>query len=471
MSIDSVRSLEELCRDPRVTVRREGLPDPDGRAVVYWMQRAQRGLDNPALDAAIYAANAIEKPVIVFFGLHPGYRRGNVRHYQFLLEGLSETRDRIQERGCSFVFQPYPEHDLIHFCDEVRAALVVGDENPLREAEGWRRSAAVKLRVPFWTVDADVIVPSRLFQKEEFAARTIRPKIQRVLPVFLQHCSNPVARKRYRGHIHRPSRTLDPFLTLGELPIDRSASPVANFRGGTAEGLKRLNAFIEKGLSGYNDARNLPDRRGTSELSPYLHFGQLGPLTIALAVQDSNIKKEAKEAFLEQLIVRRELGINFVWRNPRYDTLAGSPAWALKTLGEHAMDTRPYYYREKQLESAETHDELWNAAQKEMVLTGWMHGYMRMFWAKKILEWTESAESAFEIAVRLNDRYELDGRDPNGYAGIAWSIGGKHDRPWPPSRPVFGILRYMSAASCARKFDVKAYIQKIRMIETKGRPA
>ena len=464
MTIESVRSLEELCSDPRITIRRDGPPDPDGRVVVYWMQRAQRGLDNPALDVAIHAGNALKQPVIVFFGLHPGYPRGNLRHYQFLVEGLAETRERVEKRGCLFVFRPWPEHNLFRLCDEVRASLVVGDENPLREPERWRQKAAGELRVPFWTVDADVIVPSKLIQKEEFAARTIRPKIERLLPVFLHECSNPRARIPYRADVIPSSQVIEQASILEQLPLDRGTSPVRHFRGGTSEGLKRLRKFVKHRLEQYGEERNLPDRPGTSELSPYLHFGQLGPHTIALAVNEASAPREARESYLEQLIVRRELGINFVSRNPNYDTLAGSPPWALKTLSAHAMDPRPYHYNEKQLEAAETHDELWNAAQREMVLTGWMHGYMRMFWGKKILEWTESPEEAFEIAVRLNDRYELDGRDPNGYAGIAWSIGGKHDRPWPPSRPVFGILRYMSAKSCARKFDIKAYIERIKML-------
>ena len=459
MPNDIHRSLDDLRSDPRITIRREGTPDPEGRVVVYWMQRAQRGLDNPALDVAIHAGNALQQPVVVFFGLHPGYPRGNLRHYQFLVEGLEETRDRIEERGCGFVFRPYPEHNLIRFCDEVQASLVVGDENPLRDPEKWRQSAARQLRLPFWTVDADVIVPSKLIPKEEFAARFIRPKINRLIPVFLHDCGNPLAQTAWK------SQTIDMTSVLDRLPIDTSALPVSEFRGGTSEGLRRLESFIEERLERYDEERNLPDRPGTSELSPYLHFGQLGPLTIALAVQNSSASSEAKEAFLEQLIVRRELAVNFVCRNPSYDSLSGCPAWALKTLHEHAMDERQYVYSEEQLESAETHDELWNAAQKEMVLTGWMHGYMRMFWAKKILEWTTSPEEAFEIAVRLNDRYELDGRDPNSYAGIAWSIGGKHDRPWPPSRPVFGIVRYMSAKSCARKFDTKVYVERIRMME------
>jgi deoxyribodipyrimidine photo-lyase len=438
---------------------------------VYWMQRAQRGLDNPALDLAIEAANELRKPVVVFFGLHPHYPNANWRHYALLVEGLQETRERCEARGVAFVFRPYPNHDLIRFCQEVRAALVISDENPLRAPEAWRRSAAQKLAVPFWTVDADVIVPTRFFEKEEYAARTLRPKLHRWLPQLLQPLAQPNAQVRWRAD-ERPASipALDPKAplegpgVLAQLPLDRSAAPVGFIKGGTAAGLRQLKAFIAEGLATYDTARNLPHQTGTSALSAYLHFGQLGPLTIALAVRDAEAPAAAKQAYLEELIVRRELAINYVARNPAYDQLDGCHAWARQTLAEHRNDPRTHLYTAEQFERAETHDPLWNAAQMEMVSTGRMHGYLRMYWAKKILEWTESPEAAFEIAVKLNDRYQLDGRDPNGYTGIAWAIGGKHDRPWGPARPVFGLIRYMAYSGCARKFDVNAYLTRVQQL-------
>jgi deoxyribodipyrimidine photo-lyase len=459
-----VSAIEQLQTDPRVLVRRGGAPDPDGRCVVYWMQRAQRGLDNPALDAAIRAANELRKPVAVFFGLHPGYPNANLRHYAFLLEGIAETAARIEKRGAAFIFRPYPRHDLVRFCEEVRPALVVGDENPMREPEGWRRRAAEKLRVPFWTADADVIVPTRLLPKEEFAARTIRPKIHRLLPVFFQPLDNPKAIVKWTERERPASQPLDEPGVLAALPLDRSVGPVAQVKGGTAAGLKLLRAFVADGLARYDTARNQPHLPGTSGLSAYLHFGQLGPHTIALAVRDADAPQAAKDAYLEELIVRRELAINYVARNPQYDRLAGCPDWARKTLREHERDEREFLYTEPQFEAAETHDPLWNAAQLEMVVTGRMHGYLRMYWAKKILEWMRTPDDAFDLAVRLNDRYELDGRDPNGYTGVAWAIGGKHDRPWAPARPVFGMIRYMNAKGCARKFDVPAYIRRVESL-------
>jgi deoxyribodipyrimidine photo-lyase len=425
------------------------------------MQRAQRGLDNPALEIAIRVANELKKPLAVFFGLHPKYPNANLRHYSFLIDGLAETRRRVEARGAAFIFRPYPDHDLIRFCEEADASLVIGDENPMREPEAWRKRAAEKLRVPLWTVDADVIVPTKFFPKEEYSARTLRPKLHRVLPSFLAPPKNTKAKFNWDPKDLPPGQPIDERRLLAELPFDRSLQPVADFKGGTAAGVALLKRFLNGRLAQYDEARNWPDMPGTSELSAYLHFGHLGPLTVAMAVRDADAPQAAKDAYLEELIVRRELAINFVARNPQYDRLAGCHEWARKTLATHARDEREFLYTEAQFENAETHDPLWNAAQLEMVSTGRMHGYLRMYWAKKILEWAKTPEQAFEIAVRLNDRYELDGRDPNGYTGVAWAIGGKHDRPWGPERPVFGLIRYMNYNGCARKFDVKAYIRRV----------
>ena len=453
--------------DPRVTVRRPGPPATDGCCVVYCMQRAQRGLDNPALDLAIEMGNLLKQPVLVFFGLHPKYPRANLRHYAFLIDGLEETRRRVEERGAIFLFRPYPAHDLIAFCREVSPSLVIGDENPMREPEGWRCSAARQLTVPFWTVDADVVVPTRLFPKEEYAARTIRPKIHRLLPQFLQRGSEPAAQVRWPSNRPLPkSEPIDRERLLRELPLDRAVGAVQGARGGTAAGLARLETFLDRILREYDTARNLPPIEGTSQLSAYLHFGQLGPLTIALAVEKrAGVPEAARAAFLEELIVRRELAINYVARNPYYDSLQGCHGWAVQTLTRHAGDPRPYLYSLEQFEQAATHDPLWNAAQREMVVSGRMHGYLRMYWAKKILEWTRHPEEAFSFAVHLNDRYQLDGRDPNGYTGIAWAIGGKHDRPWGPERPIFGLIRYMVASGCARKFSIAGYLDRVAALE------
>ncbi|NDD64418.1 MAG: deoxyribodipyrimidine photolyase, partial [Acidobacteria bacterium] len=423
-----------------------------------------RGVDNPALDIAIEAGNRLQLPVIVFFGLHPRYPRANLRHYSFLVDGLAETRQRVLDRGAFFLFRPYPEHDLIDLSDQLHPALVVGDENPLREPENWRVSAAKRLNTTFVTVDADVVVPTSFFQKEEYAARTIRPKIHRLLPRFLQPLSNPKAETGWgalAARLEGLNRPINKNELLRDLPIDRAVGAVSTAAGGYTAALRRLDEFVGSGLAQYDTARNIPHQAGTSELSAYLHFGQISPLTIALAVQKASIPEPAREAYLEELIVRRELAINFVKCNPRYDRLEGCHGWAVETLRRHASDKRPFLYNPEQFELGQTHDDLWNAAQAEMVATGRMHGYLRMYWAKKILEWTQSPEEAFEIAIRLNDKYQLDGRDPNGYTGIAWAIGGKHDRPWGPERSVFGLIRYMVYSGCARKFSIPAYIERV----------
>jgi deoxyribodipyrimidine photo-lyase len=234
--------------------------------------------------------------------------------------------------------------------------------------------------------------------------------------------------------------------------------PVEGITPGEKAARKQLTQFVEKRLEGYDTLRNDPNENSQSDLSPYLHFGQVSAQRIALEVLKTPNTKD-REAFLEELIVRRELADNFCLYNPNYDSAEGFPSWAKKTLDTHKDDKREYVYSLKQFEEAKTHDRLWNAAQNEMKKTGKMHGYMRMYWAKKILEWTKNPEQAMKIAIHLNDKYELDGRDSNGYAGIAWSIGGVHDRPW-FNRPVYGAIRYMSAGGAKGKFNVEAYCNR-----------
>ena len=447
--------LQQLAADPRVTVRRRG-PPAEGSCVVYWMQRAQRGADNAALDVAISAANALRQPVVVFFAPVPFPSPANLRHYAFLAQGVPDIAEALQHRGVGFVLRPFPNHSLLKFCEEVNPALVVGDENPLRAPAAWREKVARSLRVPFWTVDADVIVPSRLLLKEQYAARTIRPRLRAQLDRFLIPASNPRAKIRWKKPAKFDSLAPTADITQG-WAMDRSVGPVSGLKGGSREAQRWLRQFVKRKLAGYPDLRNHPEDDGTSRLSPYLHFGHISPLTIALAVRQAKAPAAAKAAFLDQLITWRELAVNFVWFNSNYDNFECAEPWAHRTLAEHARDRRPVIYSERQLENAETEDPLWNAAQRQMVTRGWMHNYLRMYWGKKILEWSRSPAEAYEIAVRLNDKYEIDGHDPNGYAGIAWAIVGKFDRPW-PERPIFGKIRYMSLASTGKKFDSQAYI-------------
>ena len=359
-------TLEQLSSNPRVTVRRAGAPDPAGRCVVYWMQRSQRALDNPALDVAVEAANALQQPVVIFFAPVPFYPHANLRHYTFLAQGIPDIAERARRRGIGFVLRRHPEHSLVKFCDEVKASMVVGDENPMREPNHWRELAAKKLRVPLWTVDADVLIPSKLLEKEQYAARIIRPRLRKLREEYFTPPHNPkakVAWEKPRGlHALPDDGSFD--ITEDWQGLDRSVQPVNSFRGGTGEALRLLRDFVTRKLAHYPERHGKPEVDGTSRLSPYLHFGHIGPQTVALAVEGAKASRAAKDDFLDQLITWRELAINFVHFNPLYDSIESAPDWAHRTLAEHAPDERPVTYSRQQLEDAETHDQLWNAAQR-----------------------------------------------------------------------------------------------------------
>src|SRR3974390_1848563 len=349
--------LAKLAKDPRVTVRRSGEPYAQGSCVVYWMQRAQRGLDNPALDVAVEAANALGKPLVVFFAPRP-FPPANLRHYAFLAQGIPDIAEGLARRNIGFVLRRFPDHSLLKFCDEVKPVLVVGDENPIRLAASWRETVAKKLKAPLWTVDADVIVPTRLLEKEQYAAFIIRPRLQARLPECLKQPSN--AKAKHAWHAPKSLPSLAPEIDLAALTegwkIDRSVEPVSGFPGGTKEALKRLKSFVQHKLARYSRDRNHPALAGTTQLSPYLHFGHLGPLTVALAVDAADAPRAEQDAFLNQVITWRELSINMVHFNPDYDTFEVGENWAHKTLAQHARDPRPVVYSEKKLENAERHD-------------------------------------------------------------------------------------------------------------------
>jgi deoxyribodipyrimidine photo-lyase len=452
--------LAQLAAQPRVLVRRGGAPRKYGKCVVYWMQRAMRMVDNPALDVAIAAANLLGLPVVAYFQVVADYPHANLRHYHFLAQGLRDAAGDAAERGVGLVVRR-PSQKLEAFLEEVEAALLVGDENPCREPERWRRVLAKRLKLPFWTVDADVVVPSRIFGRDYFLLHHFRPHLRRELPNYLMSAEKIEPLHRWEPEKPLPSFPLAEEITQGFARLDRSVAPVDSFSGGRRAAMRRLGEFVRQELVVYEQQRNHPEVQGTSRLSPWLHFGHIGPLTIALAAQDAVRQGWAGQAacdkFLDELIGWRELAVLLVRHNENYDNWECAEPWARKTLLEHGGDARPWQYSLAQLERGESGDELWNAAQRQMVQTGWMHGYMRMYWAKKLLEWAPAPATAFDWAVLLNDRYQLDGRDPNGYAGIAWAIVGKHDRPW-FDRPVFGLVRTMSGAALARKFDAALYM-------------
>jgi deoxyribodipyrimidine photo-lyase len=456
-------ALAALANNPRILVRRGGPQLSDGKCIVYWMQRAMRIHENPALDVAIDAANLLGLSVVIFFSVIPNYPNANLRHYHFLQQGLRDVEEEAKERGVGFVLRRYPDNSLEKFLEEVDAAMLIGDENPCREPERRRKVLARRLKLPYWTVDADVVVPSAVFGRDYFLLQHMRPHLKEALPRFLLATHSPKPQHPWHKAKSLVASSLRNDITAGFNDLDRTIQPVDTFTGGTHAALKHLKDFVSNGLKDYVDKCNHPEMKGTSRLSPYLHFGNIGPITIALAVENAlaqrHISQAARDRFLDQVIAWRELSVLFVKYNDNYDNWECAEPWAHKTLVEHAGDARSRRYTFEQLERAETHDDLWNAAQREMIETGWMHNYMRMYWAKMILEWAPDPARAYEWAVILNDRHELDGRDPNGYAGIAWAIVGKHDRPW-FNRPIFGLVRPMSGASTAKKFDAQAYIEQ-----------
>jgi len=457
------QAVRKLADDARVTVRRSGMPDK-GKCVVYWMQRAQRGWDNHALDKAVACANVLGLPCVAYFAAIKDFPHANLRHYAFLNDGLADIEKDCAERGVGFVVRRWPDEDKERFFSDVGAAMVVGDENPMRVPEQWRVDLAERLRIPFWTVDADVVVPSKLLGKAQFSAGVARPRLYAAMPEFLQPYANEKSHVEWKMPRGLKREDVRKDMTRDWPDFDRSVKAVETWRGGRQAAMKRLNKFCTEMLESYDGDRNKPEMDGTSKMSPWLHFGHVGPVTIALAVDVAARKnpklKEARDSYFNELIVWRELAVNFVRYQPQYDSPECADNWAKSTIAEHDRDEREVLYKLPVLEEGRTGDELWNAAQIQMVRYGWMHNYLRMYWAKKILEWTPNVRIAMKVAIYLNDKYEIDGRDPNGYAGIAWSMLGKFDRAW-FDRPVFGKRRYMSAASTGRKFDSKRYIEEM----------
>jgi deoxyribodipyrimidine photo-lyase len=456
--------LIRLSQDARVTVRRDGAPNADGRCVVYWMQRAQRGVDNHAVDLAVHVANLLGLPLVIYFAGISNFPHANLRHYVFLNQGLPDIETDLAVRNISFVMRRAPNESHERFLADVRAAFLIGDENPMREPERWRSHLASRIKIPFWTVDTDVVVPSKLIEKAQYGAYTIRPRLYRLLSDYLQPYENAHADCEWKRPRRFHADSVHEDMTRGWKKLDRSVAPVEAWMGGTHAALKRLKHFTQNLLEDYDTQRNHPEIDGTSCMSPYLHYGHIGPITIALAVDKAakaNPKlKAARDGHFNELIAWRELAINFVRYTPNYDSPDCAESWAKLTIEKHARDERERLYTLRQLESAQTYDDLWNAAQIQMIRYGWMHNYLRMYWAKKILEWTPDVATAMKYSIYLNDKYFLDGRDPNGYAGVAWAILGKFDRAW-GERPIFGKIRYMSGASTGKKFDSKRYIQQM----------
>ncbi|UCC39706.1 MAG: deoxyribodipyrimidine photo-lyase [Candidatus Aminicenantes bacterium] len=428
-------------------------------SIVYWMSRDQRAHDNWALFFAQELALKQKAPIAVVFCLVPQFLGATIRHYGFMLQGLRETEKNLSEKNIPFcLFSGSPEQEIPKFVAQNKISALITDFDPLHLKKAWKKSVLDRIDIPVYEVDAHNIIPCWIASpKQEFAAYTFRPKVNRQLSEFLDDFPNF---KKHPFSWKEKAEETDWSRVRKSLKVDRKVLEVDWIDPGEKAAKHMLNHLIQHKLSDYDLQRNDPNQDGQSNLSPYLHFGQISAQRVALEIKKSGTPNSKQEAFLEELIVRRELADNFFFYNDHYDNFKGFPDWAKKTLNEHRGDKREYLYTLEQFETCQTHDDLWNAAQEEMMKTGKMHGYVRMYWAKKILEWTKTPEEALRIAVFLNDKYELDGRDPNGYVGIAWSIGGVHDRGWFP-RPIFGKIRYMSYKGAQSKFDVKAYIQKV----------
>ena len=427
--------------------------------VVYWMSRDQRVRDNWALLKAQETALATKQPLLVVFNLVRGFLGATLRQYDFMLTGLADVERALAKLKIPMVLLAgEPVKTLPAFVKKIGASTLVVDFSPLREPRRWREEVARRISIPMYVVDAHNIVPCwTASDKQEFAAYTIRPKINRRLGEFLTGYPKMVAHPVKRsGKLER----IDWEKARRGIRVDRSVVMSNRFQSGESAAHKVLDRFLKKKLTGYHTLSNNPAENYQSDLSPYLHFGQLSAQRVALEVQRFDKDIKSQEGFLEELIVRRELAENFCYYCPTYDSVESFPDWARKTLTAHACDPRQYLYTRDQLEKAETHDELWNAAQTEMTASGKMHGYMRMYWAKKIVEWTPDVAEALAVGIYLNDKYQLDGRDPNGYAGVAWSVGGVHDRAF-GEREIFGKVRYMSYAGCKRKFDINTYINRV----------
>jgi len=426
-----------------------------GKYILYWMQASQRVNYNHAIGYAIEQANQRDLPLLVYFGLTK-YPSAYERSYSFMLQGLQEVKNTIQELGAGFLVQiELPDKGVVSLAKD--ASMVVVDCDYQRLQKHWRLSVARSIRCPLIQVETNVVVPVELVSsKEEYTAGTLRPKLHRHLDRFLQQYKLKKLKHFFTSDIDDILDFGDVQSILNDLNVDQSASSVNWISGGYNAAVEQLRLFLKKKLDGFSEYRNDPSLDFSSNMSPYLHFGQISPLEIALKVLESGSTGE--ESYLEELIVRRELSMNFVNYNSKYDSFDCLPSWAKTTLSNHSLDSREYIYNREEFERYETHDPYWNAAQKQMVLEGKMHGYMRMYWGKKIIEWTKTPQDAYDIAIFLNDKYELDGRDPNGYTGVAWCFG-KHDRAW-KERAIFGKVRYMNDKGLRRKFDIETYARR-----------
>ncbi len=449
----------------------------NGEYVLYWMQASVRVTDNLALVEALRLGAQTSSAVAVVFCLDPAFPEATARSFAFLLDGLSDVNASLASRKIPFAVVVGPPDTVIPVAAD-RARSVVFDKGYLPVQRRWRAEIAGKLRVPVREVEDNVAVPLALVSDhDEWMAATLRPKLMRLASLEPEAPEGtleatppfPLPFPWQEFLANQGLTVVDASVGRGLLEVLKPGGPVpVALPGGEAAALARWRHFRDEKLDRYNDDRNDPLVDGQSGLAPYLHFGQLSPLTIMNDLKKAGRWVEALSyrragedpvsKFLDEVLVRRELSANFVWYNPDFATWAGLPAWARATLQNHRLDRRAYLYTDQECEEARTHDAAWNAAQTQLVETGTMHGYLRMYWGKKLLEWSADPAAAMALALRLNNRYALDGRDPNSWAGVAWCFG-KHDRPW-GERAVYGTVRCMTSGGLAKKFDLPAYVRR-----------
>jgi deoxyribodipyrimidine photo-lyase len=445
----------------------------NARYVLYWAQMNRRTEFNHALAHAVHLANERGLPVLFYEGLTCTYPYANDRLHTFLLEGVPDTAAALGKLGIGYVFylrrtRSDPGHVLYRLAEQ--AAAVVTDDYPVFIAREHNLRVPERIGVPYFAVDSSCVVPMNRMEKHEYAAYTIRPKIRKLLSAYLKPLPAARVLRRYDGPIPNFHTEVTPSniaALVGSCDIDHSIQPSVSARGGSVNAHRRLDHFLRNNLRRYARERNEPSSHATSGLSPYLHFGHIASLEVALRVKEYAAQHDLiADEFLEELIVRRELAFNHARFSDDPASPATLPDWVRNTMDKHAGDPRNPRYTRDQFEQCATHDPLWNAAQKELLLRGTIHGYYRMYWGKKIIEWSESYQAALDSMIYFHDRYALDGRDPNTYTNILWCLG-LHDRPW-TERPVFGMIRYMSYDGMRRKTGTEAYIREIEYLERTG---
>ncbi len=458
---------------PRIRLLNDRQPNSEAKFVLYWSQMNRRVEFNHGLAYAIHWADKLKLPVLCYEGLTCTYPHANDRLHTFILQGVPEMARRLEELGVGYAFYSRKQRDSGNdsFYKVAKdAAVIVTDDYPIFIAAGHNKSVPAKVEVPYYVVDSSCVVPMSLIVERQYAAYTIRPKIHKLLAAQMTPLEMNAPACKWVGPVpdfHVPVTDAEIPALVASCEIDHAVKPSLTFRGGSAYAEKHLEVFLEERLRRYATDRNSPTAHVTSDLSPYLHFGQISSMQVALAARDyADEHKLMAGEYLEELIVRRELAFNFARYTPNYNSLEALPNWVQQTLAKHDGDRREFVYTCEEFEKAATHDALWNATQKELLLRGKTHGYYRMYWGKKIIEWSASHFEAHQTMLYLQDKYALDGRDPNTYTNVLWCFG-LHDRPW-TERPIFGMVRFMGLDGMKRKTNVDSYLKEIAYLESTG---